>query len=82
MSALWRKSRAHCSRRVAIRAQLRLKPRLINQRALHTRELGAGVNLAGAVIWNGVPFADAASCCDIWDKRVMVMSPESGFNVL
>lgn len=65
ISDLCRKSRAHCSRSVAISAQLRASPRLKNQSALHMGDDADGVNEAGWGIENVLPLADAASCCDI-----------------
>jgi hypothetical protein len=65
MSALWMKSLAHCSKSVAIRAQVRLSPRLINQSALQTRDAADGVKATGVDIGNVVPLDPEVSCCDI-----------------
>jgi hypothetical protein len=82
ISALCINSRAHCSTRVATSAQVRLSPRLINQRMLHTSELVCGVKAVGGMIVKVVPFAAAASWFEIWFNRRMVVLPESGVSVL
>lgn len=82
ISVLCRKSRAHCSRSVAISAHVRLRPRLINHSPLQTRELVGGVKVGGGGIGNKVPLEEAASCWDIWTSKNTEAFPESGISVL
>jgi hypothetical protein len=84
MSVLYKKSRVHCSRSVAMRAHVRLSPRLMNQSALQASDEVGGVKCVGlgSGIRKCLPFAAAASCCEICANSCVVESPESGVRVL
>jgi hypothetical protein len=64
-------------------AQVRLRPRLMNQDILHISDAAGGVKCelgaGGAAIF---PLTDAASCCDICVKICTVTSPVPGVSVL
>jgi hypothetical protein len=82
MSALCKKSRAHCPRSVTMRAQVRPSPRPMNQSALQMCADVDGVKWVGPGNWKLLPFAAAASCWEIWVNSCTVEFPESGINVL
>ena len=74
ISVRWMKSLAHCSTRVAIRAQDRLNPRLKNQRVLHARDAVDGVN-EEVIIAPDFVSEPGSSWREIWVRSAMVIVP-------
>jgi hypothetical protein len=74
ISVRWMKSLAHCSTRVAIRAQDRLSPRLRNQRVLHARDAVDGVNAELSVAADLV-LDPGSSWVEICARIAMVIAP-------